>query len=292
MTQRAVYLVCAFAAALLSAAGLDVSPAVEVSLLAVAVLALGVPHGALDVLHARRAYTLDRPVRWGVFLALYIALAAAVVWAWVLFPGMGLCGLLVISAFHFSGDLGPGSPAHLRVVHGLAPICLPALLHADALADLFAALAPAEISVGLASGLAASAGPLLAATAFSLAVAARKHRSAVVDVAATAAVCTLTSPLLGFGVYFCLLHSWRHVARTARLYEPSTGELVWGAALPTLATAAAAALALSVVESETWTAGVLQVVFIGLAALTVPHMVLIERIRFAGWVGTASADPR
>lgn len=285
MRQRAVFVVCALTAALLSVAGFGVAPAVEVSLLGAAVLVLGVPHGALDVLHARRGYGLDRPVRWGVFLAAYVALAVAVVWVWNLFPSASLCGLLLISAFHFSGDLESGTPVYLRAVHGLGPICLPALLHADALAELFAALAPAEFAAGLASVLGTSAGPLLAATAVSGVTAVREHRTAVVEVAAMAAVCTLASPLLGFGVYFCLLHSWRHVARTARLYEPSTSEMLWGAVLPTLATGVVAAIALSVVGRDRWTEGVLQVVFIGLAALTVPHMILIERIRLAGWVG-------
>jgi Brp/Blh family beta-carotene 15,15'-monooxygenase len=283
--QRAVFVGCAAAAAAWSVAGFESPLAFEVTVLATAVLVLGVPHGALDVLHAKRAYRLDRPHRWGAFLVAYMALAAAVVVGWITFPAVSLCVLLAISAFHFSGDLEAGSPVRLRVAHGLAPVCLPGLLHADALRDLFAALAPADFSTSLAAWMEIAARPVMAAVVFSVATSATRWRHASLEVAATALVCSLAPPLTGFGLYFCLLHSWRHVSRTARLYTPSRSEFAWGVLAPTVATGVAGAFVLAALEPDTWTRGLLQVVFVGLAALTVPHMVLIERIRLAGWPG-------
>ncbi len=283
--QQVVFFGAASVAVVLALVGVAVPRAVEVSVLAAAVLVLGVPHGALDVLHARRAWQLDRPARWAVFLLVYVLLAAAVVAAWVTAPSTSLVGLLVISAFHFSGDLESGTPVPLRIVHGLAPICLPALLHAEALGELFAALATAGTAADLVRLLEWAARPLLAATVLSVAWAARRrrHRRAALEVLATAAVCAIAPPLVGFGVYFCLLHSWRHVARTNHLCRPTPAEFRWAAGLPTVATGLGAGLAFFLLEPEAWATGLVQVVFVGLAELTVPHMLLIERIRLAGW---------
>lgn len=285
MTQLKVYITVAATVALLGFSGARLPSVIEVALLAGAVLLLGVPHGAMDVLHARYAHGLDRPARWFAFLALYALVALAVVAAWFYAPTFSLIALLVISAGHFSGDLGPGSPLALRCVHGAAPVCLPALLHREELGVLFSALAPASAAATLAAGLAAFAGPLLIASVGCVLACARRHRVAALEVAATAAISSAAPPLTGFVVYFCLMHSWRHVDRTRRLYSTTARTMLWAAGLPTLATAAAGAAAWFLIDPASVESGLLQVVFVGLAALTVPHMILIERVRWAGWSG-------
>ena len=159
MIQRRVFPLVAFAVAVAAMFGLRLPVAAEVVVLAVSVLLLGIPHGALDVLHARDAQQLQRPAQWARFLLRYVAIALLVVAVWTIAPSASLVGLLVISALHFSGDLERGSPLALRAVHGAVPVCLPALLHRDELGELFAALAPVDAARRGAVGRRAPAGP-------------------------------------------------------------------------------------------------------------------------------------
>jgi hypothetical protein len=50
----------------------------------------------------------------------------------------------------------------------------------------------------------------------------------------------------------------------------------------------ASAVAWHLLKDTTLDARVLQIVFVGLAALTVPHMVLVERVRLSGWLKGAA----
>ncbi|MFW5654207.1 MAG: Brp/Blh family beta-carotene 15,15'-dioxygenase, partial [Roseicyclus sp.] len=82
-----------------------------------------------------------------------------------------------------------------------------------------------------------------------------------------------------FFVFFCGLHSVRHMQEVARVlgldWRESLRRVLW----PTLATLAllAAAGLLLVRRDVSLDASLMQVVFIGFAALTVPHMLLVDR---------------
>ena len=85
------------------------------------------------------------------------------------------------------------------------------------------------------------------------------------------------------------MHSARHAVRT----QAYAAELAWldllkQALIPMVICALATAALWPAMNTLTVDAAVIQILFVGLAALTVPHMVLIERVRLAGWGISAS----
>ena len=91
----------------------------------------------------------------------------------------------------------------------------------------------------------------------------------------------MTPPLVGFAVYFCLVHSARHVAGIigSLRREMSRVALVNQAAILTVASWAVGGLALWWFADQADPEPMLmRVIFIGLAALTVPHMILVDGI--------------
>tara|TARA_B100002051_G_C16364232_1_gene452576 strand:- start:194 stop:616 length:423 start_codon:yes stop_codon:yes gene_type:complete len=90
----------------------------------------------------------------------------------------------------------------------------------------------------------------------------------------------LLPPLVYFGIYFCALHSPSHFSRVIKLVPDSDRpRAVMQTAAFTMLTLFFAGLALIALSVElTFNQSTVQVVFIGLAALTVPHMVLIDGI--------------
>jgi len=82
-------------------------------------------------------------------------------------------------------------------------------------------------------------------------------------------------PLAYFIAYWCFLHSPRHLTLAARdLSLDSWGARLRAVAPTTLATYALAAAAVPFLMDMPGDAVLMQVIFIGLAALTVPHMIL------------------
>ena len=242
--------------------------------LAPAVAILGLPHGAFDLTLAERIWRLRGAPGVLAFLLAYLALAGAVLALWLAAPGAALVAFLAYSGWHFAADWDDEGPAW-RIAGGLGTLGAPALASPGEVAAIFAILAGPEAGDLAARGLAVAGAAGLGAGLF--AALTRPARLAGIEIAALWGAAVLLPPLVYFVAYFCFLHSPRHLTDVlAGLAERRRAFAQAGAITAVTLTGAGAALLWLDAHGPPDEA-ILQVVFVGLAALTVPHMLLVDR---------------
>jgi hypothetical protein len=80
------------------------------------------------------------------------------------------------------------------------------------------------------------------------------------------------------------MHSPRHILRTAGYAADVPKRVLWAAGLvPMLLVLGLVAAVWSRFGNVPVDDRLVRIMFVGLAALTVPHMVLVERVRLSGW---------
>jgi Brp/Blh family beta-carotene 15,15'-monooxygenase len=258
---------------------------VQLAVLAPVILLLGVPHGALDVVFVRQLTRIQSAAGWSLFTIAYLAVAALVVLLWWVAPGIFLAMFLLVSAFHFSGDPDGETPAAFRMLYGGAIIFCPLSLHGAEVSQLFAALTGAPAAQAVVAALQWAAWPWAAAIGVAAIAGAKRDTARSIELVSVTALLTLAPPLVGFTIFFCGMHSARHVLRTRAYSSAGTLQhLLRIAAWPMLLTVAGVAVAWWLSEGKPPDMRLVQVLFVSLAALTVPHMMVVERVRLTGWV--------
>ena len=283
---------------------------------ALSAVALGLPHGAADpvVPFAMRGEPL-RPGPIAVFCLAYLGLGAAtlVVWAWA--PAAAAVGFLGLTWAHWGqGDVyalralgwdghlaGPAQRVLAGVVRGALPMAVPLAAHPEVYAEVVGAMA-AAVEPGRGAEAAALVQRLpsaavwagLAAMASVYAVwgaivarhrprAWRAWRLDVAEVGGLALFFAVLPPLWSVGVYFCLWHALRHLERLAPLVADGSARRL--ALLATPGTVGAVLLigalfgpALGVGPGAGEPLAGVGAYLVGIAALTVPHVVVV------GWM--------
>ena len=269
----------------------SLNPQLELYVFATLVLVLGVPHGALDPIFARQLYGIQTLPGWAFFAVIYVTLGVLVVWLWWLMPGVFLLLFLAASAVHFSGDLVPQTPRIARICYGGAVIFFPVLLHATEVTQLFGFLAGTSAADTLVAGMRWLAWPWLMATALVSCFMWRRDWLTALEMTSVSLLAIAVPPLLAFTVFFCVMHSARHALRAQQYAALSAPRLLLTSAAPMIAVLAGTVLSLYFFKDLSIDKHIVQLVFVGLAALTAPHMLLVERVRYAGWLKPGAARP-
>ena len=267
-------------------------PATPQSLVALlAIIVLGIPHGALDGELARTRLKHRLGAAWfAVFAAPYLALSALVLVAWTLAPLTVLALFLAASVWHFGTD-DTGSHDPLTVIGaGGMPIALAVLAHPAATAAIFGTVAQVTMTTPPVWLTASAWVWLVPAAVWSVRLARAGDRVAAARASTIATAALLLPPLTSFAIYFVCVHAPAHVrsliadrgqapritgsASAARLSLPLTGlTLLLGAALWRFSPGDA-------------TERLLCLTIQGLSALTLPHML------FEQWLRLTASQPR
>ena len=251
------------------------SNAIQVVLAGFFVAVLGLPHGALD-LHLTRHIGREQARGWhlAAFIGYVVTAALALVF-WLQAPSFALIVFLAMSAWHFAGDWQDTAPLALRVAAGAGIVTIPALSHRDEVGNIFEVLLGAD-GQDFAAILASAGVALLPCIAVMAIVSARRHPKAVFEILAVSGIALMLPPLVFFTLYFCGLHSPRHLSNVAERLNLNGFWALMKAVAPATLVVIVAAFALFFFVPSLFSTRFLTVIFAGLFALTVPHMLVIH----------------
>lgn len=283
--QGISFVVLAFAVSLISAYTSLALENTYLVIIALFIIILGVPHGALDTLYAQELLGLNHPKKWAKFIVNYIAIALIVIMFWMMLPSLFLLFFLIISCVHFADDLIAGTPIYGRILYGGVIIFLPALTYTNELARLYSFLIDAEHAKLIVSTLKILAFPWLLGLGIVSYKLLQTNILTSLEIVSVAALAMICPPLLAFTVYFCGMHSFRHVIRSRHFLSVTSPKLLLlSLTVPTLAVFAAAYFFWYFMRPSTIDAALVKIIFVALAALTVPHMILLSKSGFTKWV--------
>ena len=259
------------------------------------ILMIGVSHGSLDHIKGKKLLELFNIKKTYLFYLTYTLIALGIICTWILFPSITLILFLIVASYHFGKEDTEFlviDKSYLTEIFyflkGFLIILAPLYFHFDDTVDIFklllidneifySTLSLIEtnkiIEIGIFFSTLSSI--FLFLNKFEL-----KKFSIFLDYFSIIILNYYLSPLIAFTIYFCFLHSIRHSISLA--IELDGNNLFNGfkifvkKAIPlTILTGVFCLISLYLLNSgNNLDSSVLKVIFIGLASLTFPHILL------------------
>ena len=259
------------------------------------IISIGISHGSLDNMKGRKIFKIFGINNFFIFYLTYILIAFLVIILWIIIPHSALVIFLIVASYHFGKEdtqflIVENSYFNqlLFFLKGTLIIFAPMYFHFDETISIFKLLLIdnesfyeflnfIESNKILLYGIILStlSSIILFIKNFEL-----KKFTIFLDYFSILIINFYFSPLVAFTVYFCFLHSIRH--SISLVYELDNNDLKNGLkiftkkALPlTIVTATFCFLGLYLLNNTyNFDSSVLKIIFIGLASLTFPHILL------------------
>jgi Brp/Blh family beta-carotene 15,15'-monooxygenase len=249
--------------------------------LAIIIFFLGVPHGALDPIFAKKLLPVSSWQSWSLFAILYSLLGLVMIIFWVFSPLLFMITFLCLSVLHFSRDLENTAPKIIKLLYGGAIIVLPTLLHYDVMVNLFTLILNQNDGLLIVNFLHTITLPYLILLILSIVFEGFRNIFQAIELLAVSLLAIVAQALISFTIVFCGMHSVRHVLRTQSYSQLSWKKIFLTSLLPMLGVVFISLLCWIFLPESPDYPRILQLIFVGLACLTVPHMLLVDRVKYS-----------
>ena len=259
------------------------------------ILTIGVSHGSLDHIKGKKLLKVLNLEKVYIFYLTYIFLAGLVMYIWVLIPTISLIIFLIVATYHFGKEDTQFLVNEINFFNqilflfkGMLVVLAPIFFHFDETVGIFklllidnenfySSLSFIEKNNIIIIGIILStiSNIFLFLKNFEM-----KKFSIFLDYFSVIILNYYLSPLLAFTIYFCFLHSIRH--SISLIHELDKEDFKNGCksfmkkAIPlTFITAVFSFISLYLLNNNyTFESSILKIIFIGLASLTFPHILL------------------
>ena len=259
------------------------------------ILTIGVSHGSLDHVKGKKLFDILNINNIAIFYFLYILVAILVIIIWVITPFISLIIFLLVASYHFGKEdtqflINEISYFNqlLFFLKGLLIVIAPMFFHFNETIAIFkfllvdneifySTLEFIEVNkiLPIAIILSSLSGICLFLRKFEI-----KKFTIFLDYFSILVLNYYLTPLVAFTVYFCFLHSIRH--SITLIYEIDKNDFKnglkvfgWKALPLTVLTAIFCLIGLYLLNNNyDFNSSILKIIFIGLASLTFPHILL------------------
>ena len=256
------------------------------------ILSIGISHGAMDNFKANKLLIIYKINNKSIFFILYILISSFVILFWSLYSSLTLLFFLLVASYHFGREdtsfLHKGNSyidQVLYLIKGSLIVFSPLFFHFDETLKIFETLLLSKkvliffkeehwiINLFLSLSI-------LGYFYFIYKNKFKDYEILFLDLFSILILNYVFTPLIAFTIYFCFLHSIRHIISISYELDPINFfegiKSFVGKALPlTIITAVLYFLAIVFLSNSYGLNDVIiKVIFIGLASLTFPHILL------------------
>ena len=252
------------------------------------ILSLGISHGALDHIKGKKLLKIFNYRSTITFYILYIFIGLSVILLWLLFPKIVLLAFLIIASFHFGKEDSEfiGYKPNQDLIYffkGSLIITAPLLFHKSETLEIFNNL-HFDISQNVLISNEFLILFIIISFYANIFISLKQQLDIksllIMDFVSILILNYFLSPILAFTVYFCFLHSVRHSFKLSnelnkKNFVKGIKEFIIKAIPLTILTAIMFLISLLFLKNYyILDSAISKVIFIGLASLTFPHILL------------------